>query len=96
MPVTVQVPHGMAWCAGGRHTIESEGATLRELWDNLHAACPELMWRLSTEQGTPSFWVRVALDGTRLEVADALDTEIPDGAEVVLSVVSGAPAGATL
>jgi hypothetical protein len=93
MPVTVRVPHGMAWCAGGRAVVEAEGSTLRELWASLHTAFPELMWRLSLEQGPPSFWVRIYLDGRPVDRRGGFDTEIPDGALVTLHVLHGAGLG---
>ena len=64
-----------------------------EVWDNLHAAFPELMWRLSLEQGPPSFWVRLSVNGRRLGHPPPRDLPVEDGSEMTLVVVPGGPAG---
>ena len=92
MTVMVRVPFGMAWCVGGGDSVEEEGATLGELWQNLHARYPDLMSRLSLEQGTPSEWLRVSIDGQRIESLDNLDIELRNGAYVELTILAGSAA----
>lgn len=95
MTVSVRIPHGLAWTVGGRDRVEVEGSTLGEVWDNLHTAYPELMWRLS-EGSRPSFWVRVTIDGHRAQHPTSLDTPLSDGAELAFHILpgSGVAAGA--
>ena len=97
MSVSVRIPHGLAWATGGQGRLEVEGSTLGEVWDNLDAAYPELMWRLSEGPGQPSFWVRVSIDGQPAEHPPRLDTPLPDGSEVAFHILpgSGVAAGAT-
>ena len=96
MAVIVRVPHGMAWCVGNQKTVEASGATVRELWQNLHTSYPELMWRLSKEQGSPSFWVRITVDGRPLDQLEGLDTRLGPDSVVALQVLEGAAPGGSL
>jgi hypothetical protein len=86
----------LAWTADGLERVETEGSTLGEVWDNLDAAYPELMWRLSAEPGRPSFWVRVMVDGQAMEHPTRLETPLADGAELAVHIIpgSGVAAGA--
>jgi hypothetical protein len=97
MTVWVRIPHGLQWTTGGRERVEVEGSPLGEVWDNLAAAYPELMWRLSDGPGRPSFWVRVTIDGRAAEHPIRLDTSLQDGAELAIQILpgSGVAAGAT-
>ena len=96
MSVAVRVPHGLAWAAGGQQTVDVGGSTLGEVWENLHAAYPELMWRVSLEQGPPSFWVTVSLNGEPVERPIRVETPVADGSEIALHIIlaSGAASGA--
>jgi molybdopterin synthase sulfur carrier subunit len=96
MTVKVQVPHGMAWCTGGKRVVDGEGATVGELWADLTAAHPELMWRLSTETGEPSRWIRIALDGQKVPQDTAKEAPL-EGVEIVMiTVMEAAPAAAPM
>jgi len=97
MTVTVRVPHGLAWAVGGHDRVEVEGSTLGEVWANLAAAHPELMWRLNEGPSRPSFWVRVTIDGRPADHPIRFDTPLRDGAQIALQIIpgSGVAAGAT-
>jgi hypothetical protein len=96
MTVSVRIPHGLTWTTGGREWVEVDGATLGEVWENLHATYPDLMWRLSEGPTRPSFWVRVTVDGRAAEHPTRLDLPLSDGAELALHILpgSGVAAGA--
>jgi hypothetical protein len=96
MTVSVRIPHGLAWTVGGRDVVEVGGSTLGEVWDNLSAAYPELMGRLSDGPGRPSFWVRVTVDGRAAGHPTRRDTPVADGAELAVHILpgSGVAAGA--
>lgn len=96
MAINVQVPHGMAWCTGGKRVVQAEGATVGELWADLAAAYPELMWRLSTEEGKPIRWVRIALDGQKVPQETALEASLEGITVVTLTVMEVAPAAAPM
>ena len=95
MTVAVRVPYGLTWSTGGHDIVLAEGSTLGEVWDDLHAAYPDLMWRLSLEQGPPSLWVRVTVDGRPGEHPVQLQTPLADGSDVEIHVLaaSGAATG---
>ncbi|HEY4410002.1 MAG TPA: hypothetical protein VGO87_08965 [Acidimicrobiia bacterium] len=96
MTVSVRIPHGLAWAVGGQHRVDVDGSTLGEVWSNLHAAHPELMRRLSAADSTPSFWIRVTIDGHACAHPTRLETPLRDGADVALHILpgSGVAAGA--
>lgn len=96
MTVKVQVPHGMAWCTGGLRVVDGEGATVGELWAHLTDAYPELMWRLSTEAGEPSRWIRIALDGQKVAQADVEQASLAAVTIVAITVMEAAPAAAPM
>lgn len=97
MSVSVRIPHGLAWATGGQGRVEVEGSTLGEVWANLDATYPDLMWRLAEGPGRPSFWLRVSIDGRPAEHPPRLDTPLRAGAEVAFHIIpgSGVAAGAT-
>lgn len=92
MAVTVQVPYGLEWSTGGHQRVVAQGSTLGEVWDDLHAAYPEMMWRLSLEQGPPSFWVRVTINGQPGEHPVRLETPLADGSEIEIHILPGSGA----
>ena len=92
MTVAVQVPHGLKWSTGGHEVVPAEGSTLGEVWEDLHAAYPELMWRLSVEQGPPSFWIRVTVDGRPCEHPVQTEQPLPHGSNVEIHVLPGSGA----
>lgn len=96
MTINVQVPHGMAWCTGGKRVVQAEGATVGELWADLAAAYPELMWRLSTELGQPSQWIRIALDGQKVSQSTASEVSLKAISIVTITVMEAAPAAAPM
>ncbi|HEX6359608.1 MoaD/ThiS family protein [Actinophytocola sp.] len=96
MTVNVQVPHGMAWCTGGKRVVRAEGTTVGELWADLTSAYPELMWRLSTEDGKPSRWIRIALDGQKVPQDNATQEPLDGVTIVAITVMEAAPAAAPM
>ncbi|MFD2684271.1 MoaD/ThiS family protein [Streptomyces phyllanthi] len=96
MTVKVQVPHGMAWCTGGRRVVDGEGATVGELWKRLAGTHPELMWRLSTEEGDPGRWIRIALDGRKVPQENATQAPLDGVTIVTITVMEAAPAAAPM
>jgi hypothetical protein len=93
--VKVQVPHGMAWCTGGERVVSSSGATVEELWQNLRGEQPELMGRLSGDDGKPIQWLRLCVDGRHV-ANDAQDSSIEGAQIVTLTVIEGAPTAAPM
>ncbi|TPQ22890.1 MoaD/ThiS family protein [Streptomyces sporangiiformans] len=96
MTVKVQVPHGMAWCTGGRRVVDGEGATVGELWEGLADSHPELMWRLSGEAGEPGRWIRIALDGQKVPQENVKQAPLEGVTIVAITVMEAAPAAAPM
>lgn len=96
MTVKVQVPHGMAWCTGGRRVVDGEGATVGELWARLTESHPELMWRLSTDTGDPGRWIRIALDGLKVPQESVEQAPLEGVTIVAITVMEAAPVAAPM
>ncbi|HEX5478350.1 MAG TPA: MoaD/ThiS family protein [Dehalococcoidia bacterium] len=84
--VTVRLPASLQPLAGGAASVESDGATLRALIDDLERRFPDLGERL-LEAGAirGDVMIAVGADETR-----ELDAPLPDGAEVhILPAIAG-------
>jgi molybdopterin synthase sulfur carrier subunit len=88
MTARMVIPGALRACAGGQREVAVEGATLRDLLDDLAGRLPVLERRLRDERGLLRPHVLVFVDGVMVR-AD-LDTPVHDGTEVVISpAVSG-------
>lgn len=84
------VPAALRDCTGGRSEVDVQGATLRDVFDDLAARLPALERRLRDERGLLRQHVLVFVDGASVRGAGELDTPVHDGAEVfVAPAVSG-------
>ena len=62
MPL-VYIPTPLLSLTGGRSPLEVEGATVREVIDNLECSCPGLRERLVSPEGRLRSNISVAIDG---------------------------------
>ena len=60
-----------------------DGATVREVLESLVATYPPLRERLFDGDELPQF-LNVFIDGTDVRLLDGLDTQVADGAAVIL------------
>jgi MoaD family protein len=89
MSVEVRVPTILRTYTGGEKLVTAEGASLRELIDNLDANYSGMGERLVDESGLRRF-VNVYLNDEDVRFLDGLDTELSDGDSVtILPAVAG-------
>ena len=89
MSVEVRVPTILRTYTGGEKLVTAEGASLRELIDNLDASYSGMGERLVDESGLRRF-VNVYLNDEDVRFLDGLDTELSDGDSVtILPAVAG-------
>jgi len=89
MSVEVRVPTILRTYTGGEKIVTAEGASLRELIDNLDANYSGMGERLVDESGLRRF-VNVYLNDEDVRFLDGLDTELSDGDSVtILPAVAG-------
>ncbi|MDC3377101.1 MoaD/ThiS family protein [Candidatus Nanopelagicales bacterium] len=89
MSVEVRVPTILRTYTGGGKLVTAEGASLRELIDNLDANYSGMGERLVDESGLRRF-VNVYLNDEDVRFLDGLDTELSDGDSVtILPAVAG-------
>lgn len=90
MSARLVIPGVLRPSAGGLREVEVEGATLGEVLDGLATRLPLLARRLRDERGQLREHVLVYVDGECVRGATALETPVPEGAEVfVAPAVSG-------
>ena len=90
MTATLTVPAALRQCAGGLREVAVEGATLRDLLDDLARRHPVLERRLRDERGLLRPHVIVFVDGVMVRGAAGLDTPVREGTSVfVAPAVSG-------
>ena len=89
MSVEVRVPTILRTYTGGEKIVTAEGASLRELIDNLDANYSGMGERLVDQSGLRRF-VNVYLNDEDVRFLDGLDTELSDGDSVtILPAVAG-------
>jgi molybdopterin converting factor small subunit len=80
---TVRIPPILRPDAGGNRELELDGATVREVLSSLVAAYPGLSERVFDGDELPQF-LNVFLDGADVRLLDGLETEVPEGAKLLL------------
>ena len=79
----VRIPPTLRAEVGGSRQIEAEGATVRELLENLTTRYPALephLW----EDGEVAPFVNVYLGGEDVRTLDGLETEVRNGSSLIL------------
>jgi sulfur-carrier protein len=79
----VRIPPVLRSEAGGARQVEADGATLRELIENLSAQLPELGARIYGEGELHSF-VNVYVDGEDVRLRSGLETPVRSDTTVIL------------
>ncbi len=83
----VFVPASMRQLCGGRHSVEVDGATLRQVIENLDPECPGIH-ALIVEDGMVRPGIQLAVNG--VTAATGLVRSVPEDAEVqILPAMSG-------
>ncbi len=91
MSVTVRVPSALRKLTNGQAELQAEGATVRELFDDLGSTHPDLLGRILGEQGEVRQFLNVFVNGTDVRYEKDLDTPVKEGDEVsiVPSIAGG-------
>ena len=79
----VRIPPILRPEAGGNRQVEVDGATVREVLENLVATYPALRERIFAGDELPQF-LNVFVDGSDVRLLDGLETAVADGATVIL------------
>ena len=74
--ITVRIPPTLRPETGGAREVPAEGGTVRELLDDLMSRFPSLTGKLE--------YANVYLDGEDVRTLDGHETEVHDGATVIL------------
>ncbi len=80
---SVRIPPILRPEAGGNRMVEVDGATVRDVIDELIATYPPLRERLLDGDELPQF-LNVFVDGTDVRLLSGLDTEVGEGATMIL------------
>ena len=80
---SVRIPPILRPEAGGNRQVDVDGATVRDVIDNLITTYPSLRERLLDGDELPQF-LNVFIDGTDVRLLDGLDTEVGGGATLIL------------
>jgi sulfur-carrier protein len=80
---TVRIPPILRPDAGGNRNVATPGATVREVLDSLVSTYPALRDRIYDGEELPQF-LNVFVDGSDVRLLEGLDTQVGDGATVIL------------
>jgi molybdopterin converting factor small subunit len=80
---TVRIPPTLRAEVGGERQVSAEGATVRELLDDLTSRFPGLATQL-VEDGDLAPFVNVYVEGEDVRTLEGIDTPVREGATVIL------------
>jgi MoaD family protein len=95
MNVTVRVPSALRKLTNGEAELSAQGATVRDLFEDLGRGHPQLLGRILGEGGEVRQFLNVFVNGTDIRYEKDLDTPVREGDEVsiVPSIAGGAGTG---
>jgi sulfur-carrier protein len=80
---TIRIPPVLRPEAGNNRNVEADGQTVREVLESLVESYPSLRNRIFEDGELPQF-LNVFIDGTDVRLNQGLDTQVGEGATVVL------------
>ena len=90
MSVNVKLPTILRKHAGGEARVAAEGATLRELLENLEGSYPGITKNVLTEDGGLHRFINIYVNDEDVRYLGSLETELKDGDTVsILPAVAG-------
>ncbi len=90
MSVSVKIPTPLRRVTGGVAQVDGEGASVRELIDDLERQFPGMRERLCDENGTLRRFVNVFVGDEDIRFLEGIDTQLEDGAQVsIIPAVAG-------
>jgi molybdopterin synthase sulfur carrier subunit len=90
MSATVRIPTILRTFTSGAGEVTAEGATLREVLDDLESSHPGIRDRILDETGALRRFVNVYVGDDDVRFIGGLDAEITDGARIsIIPAVAG-------
>ena len=90
MSATVRIPTILRTFTSGAGEVSAEGATLRDVLDNLDTSFPGIRDRILDEQGVLRRFVNVYVGDDDVRFIGGLDAEVPDGTRIsIIPAVAG-------
>jgi len=90
MPVNVKLPTILRKHAGGQARVEADGATLRELLEDLETRYPGITKNVVTDDGGLHRFINVYVNDEDVRYLGSLETELKDGDTIsILPAVAG-------
>lgn len=90
MAVVVKIPTQLRTLTDGRHQVEADGDSLKQVLEALETAHPGLQKRVLDDGGQLRRFVNVYVDGEDVRFLKGLDTEVPERSEVaIIPAVAG-------
>ena len=80
---TVRIPPTLRPDVGGERQVEADGATVRELFEDLISRFPDLRRQLVEDDDLAPF-VNVYVEGEDVRTRDGLETRVREGSTVIL------------
>jgi len=94
MSVTVRIPTPLRRLTQNLAEVETEGANIESIIDNLEASYPGMKERLCDEGGNIRRFVNIYLNDEDIRFLDGKATPVADGAEI--SIIPAIAGGSTL
>jgi molybdopterin converting factor small subunit len=89
MPVTVRIPTPLRSLTGGEEQVQSSGATVRAVLDELEQKHPGMRDRLLDDKGVRRF-VNIYVGDEDIRFLDGLDTKLESGVEIsIVPAIAG-------
>ncbi|MDP6504620.1 MAG: MoaD/ThiS family protein [Planctomycetota bacterium] len=86
----MNIPTMLRTHTNGNASVNIDGVTLSEVFENLEAECSGIKERLVDEQGRVRRFINVYLDGEDIRFLSDLDTEVGEAKEVsIVPAVAG-------
>lgn len=90
MSVKVKIPTQLRTLTGGAPEIEADGATIRELVEDLENRHPGIGGRLLDDSGGLRRFLNVYVNDEDVRFLNGIDTELPQGASIsIIPAVAG-------
>ncbi|MCI0337103.1 MAG: MoaD/ThiS family protein [Acidobacteria bacterium] len=90
MSQTVIIPTPLRRLTNGVETIEVQGSTVSDIFDQLEAQFPGIRARLCEENGELRRFINVYIDGEDIRFLDRLQTSVGEKAEVsIVPAIAG-------
>ena len=84
MSVNIRIPAPLRKITSGESEIQGEGATLKNLIDNLESSYPGISEKLISEKGKLHPFINLYINDEDVRYLDELDSEIKDGDKLAI------------